>query len=301
MLNLRQIEAFKAIMECGSITRAAELLHVSQPAVTKSLQLLEHNMGLRLFSRSPKGLIPTYEARAFYTEVERSFSGLSSLARFAQDLRTMRHERLVVSVIPALSLRWLPDAVSSFLSTYPDTSLTFQAASSSHTPQLVGQRHIDLGIAQSRLEDPSMERIPLMNLPLVCVMPAGHDLAKNAFITAEDLRGQKFIGLSPQDVAMVQLQQRMNAAGIELIPQIEVALALSVFELVSRGLGVGIIDAESAGCRPSPTVIVRPFQPALSMPVFILRLREEPTSMLAEKFIEHICGSGMQLVAGLHE
>jgi len=100
---------------------------------------------------------------------------------------------------------------------------------------------------------------------------------------------------------MVQLQQRMNAAGIELIPQIEVALALSVFELVSRGLGVGIIDAESAGCRPSPTVIVRPFQPALSMPVFILRLREEPTSMLAEKFIEHICGSGMQLVAGLHE
>ncbi len=288
MLNLRQVEAFKAIMECGSITRAAVALRVSQPAVTKSLQLLEHSLGLKLFTRTPKGLIPTYEARAFYTEVDRSFTGLASLARFAQDLRSMRHERLVVSVIPALSLRWLPEVIASFLAKYPEASFNFQASSSSHTMQLVGQRHIDLGIAQSRLEDPSMERIPLMDLPLVCVMPAGHPLAALEVVTAQHLRNQRFISLSAQDVATIQLRRLMSDEGVELTPEIEVALALSVFELVNRGLGIGIIDAESATNRPSPNVVIRPFSPALSMPIFILRLREEPTSLLAERFIGHL-------------
>lgn len=138
-----------------------------------------------------------------------------------------------------------------------------------------------------------MERIALMDLPLVCVMPAGHPLAEQEVITARHLRNQQFISLSAQDVATIQLRRLMSDAGVELVSRIEVALALSVFELVNRGLGIGIIDAESATNRPSRNVVIRPFMPALSMPIFILRLREEPTSLLAERFIEHLRESGL--------
>jgi DNA-binding transcriptional LysR family regulator len=288
VLNLRQVEMFKAIFETGSITRAAAALNVSQPAVTKSLQLLEHDLGLTLFTRTPKGLVPSHEARAFYTEVERSFSGLASLSRFARDLRSLRHERLVVNVIPALSHRWMPEVVASFLAAYPEASLSFHASSSPDTAQMVGRRQIDLGIAQSRVEDPSIERIPLMQLPVVCIIPADMPLAKEAVITPGMLRGQSFIGLSRQDIVTAQLERHFADAGVELRPRIEAALALSVRALVARGLGVGLIDAESAALHPSPTTVIRAFRPLVAMPIYLLRLRDHATSLVEERFVEHV-------------
>ena len=292
MLNLRQIEIFKAIMEAGSITRASALLNVSQPAVTKSLQLLEIDLGLKLFTRTPKGLVPSYEARAFYTEVERSFTGLASLNRFAQDLRSMRHERLVVNVIPALSHRWMPEIVAGFLQKYPEASLSFHASSSPHTAQLVGQRHVDLGIAQSRIEDPSIERTLLMHLPVVCVIPENNPLAQEEVITPQLLRNQDFIGLSRQDIVTQQLEAHFAAAGVELRMRVEAALALSVKALVNRGLGVGLIDAESAAVPSAEGTVIRPFRPLVQMPIYLLRLRDHATSLLEQSFVQHVIDHG---------
>ncbi|MCP4433148.1 MAG: LysR family transcriptional regulator, partial [Gammaproteobacteria bacterium] len=75
-MNLRQLEAFRAVMITRSITRASELLFVSQPAVTRLINDLESSVAFPLFQRIKKRLHPTPEAHAFYEEVERSFAGL---------------------------------------------------------------------------------------------------------------------------------------------------------------------------------------------------------------------------------
>lgn len=292
MLNLRQIEIFKAIMEAGSITRASALLNISQPAVTKSLQFLEIDLGLKLFTRTPKGLVPSYEARAFYTEVERSFTGLASLNRFAQGLRSMQHARLIVNVIPALSHRWMPELAANFLQKYPEASLSFHASSSPHTAQLVGQRHVDLGIAQSRLEDPSIERTLLMYLPVVCVIPENNLLAQHEIITPQLLRNQDFIALSRQDIVTQQLESHFSDAGVPLKVRVEAALALSVKALVQQSLGVGLIDAESAEIPPVEGMIIRPFRPLVRMPIYLLRLRDRATSLLEQSFVQHVIEHG---------
>lgn len=239
----------------------------------------------------PTGIYP-YEARAFYTEVERSFTGLASLNRFAQGLRSMQHARLIVNVIPALSHRWMPEIAAKFLQKYPEASLSFHASSSPHTAQLVGQRHVDLGIAQSRLEDPSIERTLLMYLPVVCVIPENNLLAQHEIITPQLLRNQDFIALSRQDIVTQQLESHFSDAGVPLKVRVEAALALSVKALVQQSLGVGLIDAESAEIPPVEGMIIRPFRPLVRMPIYLLRLRDRATSLLEQSFVQHVIEHG---------
>jgi DNA-binding transcriptional LysR family regulator len=287
-MNARQVEVFKAIMECGSITAAARVLHVSQPAVTKALQLLEHDIGLRLFERTPKGLVPTFEARAFYTEVERTFTGLSYLKTFAQELSSLRHARLVVSVIPALSDRWLPRVASRFLADYPEVSLSFQAASSPHTAQLVGQGQVDLGIAQSRVDDPSMERTLLSTLRAVCIMPEDHALAAEEVIHPEHLRGQTLVSLSRQDIIRLQVEQVLEAAAVTVSRPIEVSLGITLRELVALGFGIGIVDSGSAEHPGTTGIVTRPFEPRIDMPIYLLRRRARTPSLIEQRFVDYL-------------
>src|SRR5689334_4895291 len=102
MLNLRQIEAFRAVIETGTVSRAAERLSISQPAVTKLIQNLEHGTGLQLFQRTPGRVSPTTEAMLLFDEVERIFKGLSGLQNFVGEIRTLHHGHLRVGVMPAL-------------------------------------------------------------------------------------------------------------------------------------------------------------------------------------------------------
>ena len=86
-INHRQIEAFRAVILAGSVTRAAELLGISQPATSRLLRDLQHGLGLKLFQKAGTGLEPTAAAVTLYTEVERSFVGLERIARTAESLR----------------------------------------------------------------------------------------------------------------------------------------------------------------------------------------------------------------------
>nr|MBP7568005.1 LysR family transcriptional regulator [Burkholderiaceae bacterium] len=79
LLNLRQIEVFRAVMEAGSFTGAAQMLHVSQPAISRLVRHLELRLGVNLFDRLHGKLLPTPEARTLHAEVQRSYRGIRSI------------------------------------------------------------------------------------------------------------------------------------------------------------------------------------------------------------------------------
>ena len=112
-MNLRHLEAFRAVMLSGSVTHAAQSLNLSQPAVSKMLAELEHQLGFQLFQRSRgSALTVTPEADAFYYEVERSFSGIAALKRVAEDIRNMATGTLRIAALPALAVSFLPRVIA---------------------------------------------------------------------------------------------------------------------------------------------------------------------------------------------
>src|SRR5579875_64147 len=129
-MNLRQCEVFRAVMEAGTVTAAAERLHVSQPAISKILAQLEQELGFRVFLRQRQRLLPTPEAQALYQEVRRAFVGLDYLTRFAADLRDLRQGHLVLAASHAVCSFYLPGVVAGFLRDHPGLSVSMHAMDS---------------------------------------------------------------------------------------------------------------------------------------------------------------------------
>ncbi|MEA3100508.1 LysR family transcriptional regulator, partial [Caballeronia mineralivorans] len=107
-MKLRQLEAFRAVMLCATVTRASEMLHISQPATTRLLADLEISLGFPLFKREKKRLHPTAEAQALFEEVQRSLSGMDRIARAADEIRALQRGTLQIVAAPALAHSFLP-------------------------------------------------------------------------------------------------------------------------------------------------------------------------------------------------
>ena len=129
-LNHRQLEAFLAVFEAGSVTAAAESLHVTQPAVTRLVKELENAVDMVLFERIKGRLVRTREATLFYEAVKRSFLGLDKLVQTAEDIRGLRVGTLRIASMPALALGFLPRVISKLAGRYPDAKISLQIRSS---------------------------------------------------------------------------------------------------------------------------------------------------------------------------
>src|SRR5260370_30393698 len=107
-INARQVEACRAMMLTGSVTEAAKLMAVTQPAVSRLLRDFQALLKMELFERRGSGLVPTASATALYMEVERSFVGLERIAAAAEEIRGRRTGTLRIAAMPALSNGYLP-------------------------------------------------------------------------------------------------------------------------------------------------------------------------------------------------
>jgi DNA-binding transcriptional LysR family regulator len=284
-MNYRQVETFKAIMDSGSITEAAAILRISQPAVSKALKALEAELGLRLFSRTTKGVAATEEARLLYTEVERTYFGMQNLARFAGNLRDRKQGRIVVSSIPALSIAWLPAMVARFSAAHPNVTVSLHSSNSIDAARLVGSGEVDLGIAQLRSEEYNLSRRKLFDLEGVLAVPEGHRLAAKPEIAATDLDGETIVALGPEDEFRRKLTQALDGTGLRHRTIIDANLGLTVCALVAAGCGVGIVDSEAARTQQERGLVFRRCNPAIRAPIYLFRQRGRPTSKLVEAFI----------------
>ncbi|MDR5822339.1 LysR substrate-binding domain-containing protein [Caballeronia sp. LZ043] len=284
-MNFRQTEVFKVIMETGSITQAAARLYVSQPSISKSLHALERDLRLRLFERTGRGLVATLEAHALYAEVQRAYDSIESLTRFASGLTSMKHTRLIVSAIPALASDWIPAVTASFMRDFPEASLTIQSHDSSRTLQMVAEGRIDIGIAQSKTGEHSVLRRKLFDLATVCVLPKGHRLCARKRVKVADLAGEALILLSSSgDEIRAGLDLALREHQVAAKSTLEIGLGLGLCALVENGLGIGLVDAETARLAKNRAIVFRPFSPTVTMPIYAMRSAGRAPSAIASAF-----------------
>ena len=146
MLNLRQIEAFRATLATGTVSGASRLLGVSQPSVTRLISDLEADLGFRLFMRHRRGMTPTDEARLFYADVERSFLGLKELESSAEEIRNHARSRFAFGVSPAAALELAPAVIAAFSKTHGPVEVVTHVSTSNRILDLTRSARISLGI-----------------------------------------------------------------------------------------------------------------------------------------------------------
>ena len=281
MITSRQLEAFRAIMAHGTVTAAAERLGVSQPAVSKILAGLEHEIGYPLFTRIKRRLAPTSEARLLYHSLER-------VTEVAREIRERQIGDLLIYSTPALGRTVLPDVMAGFMKRHAKAHIVFHVRSSTYINQKMVDQQIDLGFSMMPFEHPSMVTEELSRVAAVCVLPADHRLARRKVIRPVDLRGERFLSF-PLDGRMRHLiDAAFEQERIERQLQIDVYSSADACALAARGLGVSIVEPFTARDHLGQGIAVVPFEPRIRYLFRAMRPRYRKPSRLADAFLDAV-------------
>lgn len=297
-MNLRQLEAFRAVMTAGSITHAAHTMHLSQPAVSKLIADLEHSVGFRLFVRAKgSALTVTPEAEFFFHEVERSFIGVEALKRTASSIRNLATGSLHIASLPALSFSFLPRVISEFRRRHPGVSIRLYTFSSSTVRQWLANQQFDVGLATRAHEISGVSSTTFLRSAGACVLAPGHRLADREVIEPADLAGEPFISLMSGDQARRRIDRIFEDAGVERDLVVETQYAMTVCGLVMEGVGCSIINPAAAADFVRQGLIVRPFNPRIEFEYMLHTPLLRPLSQTALRFIELMSDMRDEMIA----
>ncbi|MGA2998558.1 LysR substrate-binding domain-containing protein [Bradyrhizobium sp.] len=285
-MNLRQIETFEAVMRCGTASRAAEVLGVTQPAVSRTLGELEQSIGFPLFARIRKRLIATPEARSLYEVVKSAFDGIDVIRGAAARIRDQGSGEVRVASLSAVGHSLMPKAIAIFQKRHPSTRITLLVLPSRDVRDLIASGEFDLGLAADLIDTTNVVHETFLARDALCVLPAGHELSSKAVIAPMDLDGVPFIAYLPEDRFRQRVDAVLTAAGAVPKIAVETALAPTALALVSAGVGATLASPHAISGFDQSKIVVRPFRPGVEARVLLLLPSDRPKSQLVRDFID---------------
>ena len=244
-LDLRQIRYFIALFEEESITRAAERLHVVQPAVSMQIRKLEAEYGLVLFDRTSQGVIPNDMAREFYKICTRIMGDVEAAHHFLIGAKGRVFGDIAVGIPPSLSLGLMARIIDRHSERYPQVKLRIVEGYSSNILDWLESGEIDVGILTDELVDQRFSCLPLFEEELVAVV------AREGFVLPGDpISGAQFAALdlvlpSAPNLLRRLVDRSFANAGIELSPRLEIDSLTTVLELLRGGRYATILPGNS--------------------------------------------------------
>lgn len=261
-MELRQLVYFDAVVRCGGFTRAAQHLHVAQPAISAQIRRLESELGVTLLTRTTRRIALTSAGELFLARAQRVLGELDAVRGELDELAAVLRGRVTLGATQALGPFNLPAALATFHTRYPGVAVTLRSGLIAGLLAALDAGDIDLILGPIHADLPDRySPQPLLGEELVLVTPPGHPRARTPRLTLADLRDEPFVCLPEGSGLRAILDQAAVAAGFAPRVEFETHSATSIRELVSAGLGVALL-ARSAAHAPGPPVTINVLHPA---------------------------------------
>jgi DNA-binding transcriptional LysR family regulator len=283
-MDLRQLRVIATVCETGSVTAAARLLHVSQPAISKTIRQVEELTGLVLFDLIDGRLIPTEQAHALLPLIDRLMSSHESVKQRVEDLRTGRRGLIKIASAPSLTSTLLAEAIRNFRSFRPFVELKILATSTRTIVELVARNEVDIGICQPSSGDSSVNTRLISTGQVICAMPKGHQLASNSVITPSELEQEDLITFPESEPTGARILEAFVTEGVRLRRVIEVNQSYGACSFANQGLGIALVDSFIHAKGHFPKLVVRPFRPEIQVRTHMLTSSIRPLSPISEDF-----------------
>jgi len=287
-ITFRQIDAFKTVVQTGTVTESARMLGISQPAVSRLISDFESEVGFQLFSRSGRNLKATPEAMLLVEEVRRALSGLEQIKHTASAIKNFRHAQLRLISTPAFSTLIAPTLIRKFADRRPDAMVSLEVQSTDLAIEWMVSQNIDFGIAPATLVNPATRSHPLSEARSICVFPHGHRLEGKKSVKPQDLEGESFVSYLPDSQFRFEVDQIFTRAKVKRRLQYEARTTDAIARLVAQGLGVSIIVSMEGLPGEAKDYSSAPFTPEIPFNGALIWSQQRTMSAVARDFLKMV-------------
>jgi len=302
-MRLRHIEVFHAIMQVGTISGAAQVLHISQPAVTKVLQHAELQLGMPLFERVRGKLYPKPEAHRLFAETEKLHRDLQGIRRLAASLKSRAGETVRLVSTPAIAVSVLPAALTVWRRGFAQTRCELATF---HTSEIVNALRLgeaDLALSLQDPRHPGIEAEAIAQGALTVMAPAGTWSAAECAqpVTPDGIVAQvrgELIGLADGDPLGEMVVAACEAQDVHPVFHTVVQTYQIARSLVEAGAGCAVLDPFTAASAARDKVQCRPWAPAIPVQLYLLTASHAPLSHGARELANCIGATARALIEG---
>lgn len=273
-MSLRQYEYALAVAEVGSVTAAAELLHVAQPSVSQQIRALERELGVKLFARTPTGLVPTVVGRAFLREAEVAVSASRRARATARAGADELVGELLVAAQMGLGARQLPSALAALRRRFPRLEVTvFEEPNPAELERLGRRGVLDLVLVAAPCDENAADAHHLGDEEFVVVLGADHRLLAADRVELRELAGEPWVRFDRDSALDGVLRDVLRDNALSPITAARVSQTATAVRWAGHGLGVTLVPASAVPREYEH--LARPVFPVVSQPI-VAAVRRDP-------------------------
>ena len=240
MVNLDQWRIFQAVGQSQSFTRAAEIVYLTQPGISKHIKQMEQYFGVPLFDRSARKATLTEAGAILFEATQEVMATLEVAERRIDDLKGLRGGRLRLGSSFPVGVYILPRVLAEFRRQFPAVDVALEIELSETVEARLLANELDLGLVSRETRDPRLTSHPFMTDELLVIVPPGHRWAKRRHLAPRELAGETIIVAAQGAGTRAVVEERLRAKGIALSKLMEFGNLEGAKHAVEAGLGISV-------------------------------------------------------------
>jgi DNA-binding transcriptional LysR family regulator len=278
--KLRHLEVFNALIEAGSVSRAAARLNLTQPAVSIALGNFEEDLGFRLFHRERGFFTPTAEAMLLHEEVVHGLQAISQVEQRAAGILSGQTGRVSIATNGVLAFNFLPALLATFQREHPSIKVEIKVHSSRQIASWVASHHIDIGLIDPPVPVAGLDA-EIFSFECVCAMRSNDPLAAFDTIHPHLLEGRSVISITGDHQIDRQLDTLLSDTNTAILRNMTAYYFAIARNLVAAGGYVAILDPINGKRDLHDEVVWRPFVPRIENSLVVITAKDQPIGQAA--------------------
>lgn len=283
--QLSKYDVFLKVAEVKSISRAAEMLNYTQSGISRVIASLEEEVGFDLFIRSSNGVTLTSGGMQLVEPIQRLVNQRHNFEQTVAEIHQTIRGTLRIGTFTSVSICWLPKLLRLFQQQHPNIEFKLMdALYYSEIERWIQQGRIDCGFLVAPTA-PGLESVPLLEEPMLVLMPEGHPLADKAHITLDDLAEYPFI--SPKDSSSENILPILKPIKSRMNLQFSMNNELAVITMVRNEFGITIMP-ELIVKTMAQGLVAKRLDPSVSRTLVLSTLPKQSTTALTKTFVQFV-------------
>jgi DNA-binding transcriptional LysR family regulator len=287
-MNFHHLTVFDAVVREQSIGRAGRRLRISQPAVSKQLQLLEHAVGTPLVDRLARGVRPTAAGTLLAGYAQRIMGLAAEAEQALAELQGLRGGRLTVGASTTIGTYFLPEILARYRARYPGIELHLEVANSHVIQRALHERRVDVAVTEGFVHLPELRARVFLADQLVPIVPFGHALSGRHRIRLDRFCAEPVLMREPGSGTREVIEAAVRKKGVEIRPLMTLGSTEAIKRSVAAGVGVSFVSSltiqQELKARRLATVALEGFR--LRRSLHVVQARDQGPSAAVRAFLD---------------